>query len=437
MRQFEGAWYSQAAIDRSKIRLQRLGYFSSVKIDTDKVPGTTDQVDLDVSVEEESSGSLVFGVGYSQVSGIILSTSVSENNFLGTGDKVSATVEKSAFLKQYRISYLNPYLTDSGISLGYNLSYLQLNQQQENIASYLSNDSSFSTTLGLPISETDTINVGLGYSKNQLQLIPGLSPKAFFIQTDQIGHRTIRTTSLNLSWGHDTLNKYFKPTQGGIQTFGAEVALPGATVEYYKLSASTRDYFELPKGFVGVLSGMVGYGKTYGNSTKLSVPFADSTGQIRNLTFPFFENFYAGGVRDVRGFQDNTLGPRICSGIITNGTADPTAIADAKGNCPAGSPFFQPQPVGGAFKILGTAELALPLFKDNDKARLSIFTDVGNVFTSYHDFKAGDLRASAGLSLQWQAPVGPIVINLAFPVRDKPEDKPFIEHLQFAFGTTF
>lgn len=437
MRQFEGTWYSQAAVDRSKIRLQRLGYFRTVKIDTDKVAGTTDQVDLDVHVEEESSGQLIFGVGYSQVSGIILSASVSENNFLGTGDKVSASVEHSSFLKQYQVSYINPYLTDSGVSLGYNLSYLELNQGQQNIASYLSNDASFSTTLGIPISETDTINAGLGYSKNQIELIPGLSPQVFVDQIDLIGHKTIRTTTLNLSYGHDTLNAYFKPTRGGIQNFGAEIALPGATVEYYKLSASTRDYFELPKGFVGVLAGSIGYGKTYGNSSNIGVPFADSTGQIRTLSFPFFQNFYAGGVRDVRGFQDNTLGPRICSGKITNGKADPTAIATVDGHCPTGSAFFNPQPLGGAFKILGTAELALPFFKGNDKARLSLFTDVGNVFTSYQDFKASDLRVSAGISLQWQAPVGPIVINLAFPLRDKQEDKPFEEHLQFAFGTTF
>ncbi|MEO7149877.1 MAG: outer membrane protein assembly factor BamA [Rhodanobacteraceae bacterium] len=434
MRQYEGAWYSQAAIDRSKIRLQRLGYFKTVKIDTDKVAGTTDQVDLDIHVEEESSGSLTFGVGYSQVSGIILSASVSENNFLGTGDQVSASVEKSSFLKQYQVSYINPYLTDSGISLGYNLKYLELDQQQANIASFFSNDAAFSTFLGIPISETDTINLGLGYSKNQLQTIPGLTPQAFIDQLDQIGHDTIRTTTLNLSYGHDTLNKYFKPTRGGIQRIGAEIALPGGTVQYYKLTATTRDYFELPKGFVGVLAGTLGYGGTYGN-TNLSVPFADSTGQIRNLSFPFFDNFYAGGVRDVRGFQDNTLGPRVCSGLITNGKADPTAIA-VNGHCTTGG-FFNPQPIGGAFKILGTAELALPFFKDNDKARLSLFTDVGNVFTSYQDFKASDLRASVGLSLQWQAPVGPIVINLAMPVRDKPEDKPFEERIQFAFGTTF
>lgn len=449
MRQFEGAWYSQAAVDRSKIRLQRLGYFKTVKIDTAKVAGTADQVDLNVSVEEESSGQLVFGVGFSQVSGIILSTSVSENNFLGTGDQVSASLQKSSFLKQYQVSYLNPYFTDSGISLGYNLSWLELNQQQDNIASYLSNTASFSTTMGVPISETDSVNLGLGYSKNKIEVIPGYTPGFFIDQLTAIGHFTIRDTTLNLSWGHDTLNKYFKPTRGGIQSVGAEISLPGSTVQYYKLSLSSRNYFELPKGFVGLLSGSIGYGKTYGNSSDIGVPFADSTGQIRTLSFPFFENFYAGGVRDVRGFEDNTLGPRVCSGVVmppppprapdaaAGGTSHPDPTAIAVGDHCAGGAFYNPQPIGGAFKVLGTAELRLPFFQDNDKAAISLFTDVGNVFTSYQDFQVGELRVSAGLSLQWQAPVGPIVINLAFPVRDKPEDKPFVEHLQFSFGTTF
>jgi outer membrane protein insertion porin family len=144
----------------------------------------------------------------------------------------------------------------------------------------------------------------------------------------------------------------------------------------------------------------------------------------------------------VRGFQDNTLGPRICSGEIgTNGQAALDAIA-VNGVCPpvtsTSTPqYYHPQPVGGAFKVLGSAELVLPFFKDNDKARISLFTDVGNVFGSYGDFKASDLRASAGISLQWIAPVGPIVINLARPIRSKPGDKPFEETLQFYFGRTF
>ena len=436
MRQYEGAWYSQAAIDRSKVRLQRLGYFKDVNIDTAKVPGTTDEVDLNVKVSEESSGQFQFGVGYSQVSGIILSTSISNNNFLGSGNTVSATFSKSLFLKQYQVSFFDPYLTDSGIGIGYTASVLKLNQGEQNIASYLSDTDSLSSYLSFPISETDSVNVGIGINKTRLDLIPGFTPAVFFDQMAKVGHYTVRSTPLTLSYSHDTLNKYFKPTRGGLQQISAEVGLPGGTVPYYKLTMTSSDYFPLPFGFVGHLSGTLGYGKAYG-SKDISVQYADAEGNIRTMSFPFFENFYAGGVRDVRGFEDNTLGPRICSGLINpDGTPAASAIA-TNGNTCNGGASFRPQPVGGAFKVLGSAELVLPFFKDNDKARISLFTDVGNVYASYGDFKAADLRASVGISLQWIAPVGPIVINLAQPVRDKPGDKPFEETLQFYFGRTF
>ena len=435
MRQFEGAWYSQAAIDRSKVRLQRLGYFSDVNVDTVKVPGTTDEVDLNVKVKEESSGQFQFGVGYSQVSGIILSTSISNNNFLGSGNTVSATFSKSLFLKQYQVSFFDPYLTDSGIGIGYSASVLKLNQGEQNIASYLSDTDSLSSYLSFPISETDSVNVGIGVNKTRLDLIPGYTPQVFFDQIYKIGHYTIHNTPLTLSYSHDTLNKFFKPTRGGLQQISAEVGLPGGTVPYYKLTLSSSDYFPLPFDFVGHLSGTLGYGKAY--SKDIAVQYADADGNIRTMSFPFFQNYYAGGVRDVRGFQDNTLGPRICSGLIgANGKPDPTAIATTDNTCLGGS-YYRPQPVGGAFKVLGSAELVLPFFKDNNKARVSLFTDVGNVFASYGDFQASELRASVGISLQWIAPVGPIVINLAQPVRDKPGDKPFEETLQFYFGRTF
>ena len=436
MRQFEGAWYSQAAIDRSKVRLQRLGYFSNVNVDTVKVPGTTDEVDLNVKVTEESSGQFQFGVGYSQVSGIILSTSISNNNFLGSGNTVSATFSKSLFLKQYQVSFFDPYLTDSGIGIGYNASVLKLNQGEQNIASYLSDTDSLSSYLSFPISETDSVNVGIGINKTKLDLIPGYTPQMFFEQIYKIGHYTIHNTPLTLSYAHDTLNSFFKPTRGGLQQISAEIGLPGGTVPYYKLTLTSSDYFPLPFGFVGHLSGTLGYGKAYG-SKDISVQYADAEGNIRTMSFPFFQNYYAGGVRDVRGFQDNTLGPRICSGLIdADGKPDPTAIATNGNTCTGGS-YYRPQPVGGAFKVLGSAELVLPFFKDNNKARISLFTDVGNVYASYGDFNAADLRASVGISLQWIAPVGPIVINLAQPIRDKPGDKPFEETLQFYFGRTF
>ncbi|MGH8146154.1 MAG: outer membrane protein assembly factor BamA [Rhodanobacteraceae bacterium] len=437
MRQYEGAWYSQAAIDRSKVRLQRLGFFSSVDVKTVKVPGTTDEVDLDVSVKEQSSGQFQFGVGYSQVSGIILSTSIANNNFLGTGNRVSATFSKSLFYKQYQVSFFDPYLTDSGIGIGYNASVLQLNNGEQNIASYYSDTDSFNTYLSFPISETDSVNAGIGLSQTHLDLIPGLTPLMFFEQVYKIGHYTMHNAPLTLSYSHDTLNKYFKPTRGGLQQISAEIALPGATVPYYKLTLSSSDYFPLPFGFTGHLSGTLAYGKAYG-SKDISVQYADAQGNIHTMSFPFFENFYAGGVRDVRGFQDNTLGPRICSGLIdANGKPDPSALA-TNGYCNSGGGYGgHAMPIGGAFKVLGSAELVLPFFKDNDKARISLFTDIGNVYGSYSDFEASDLRASVGISLQWIAPVGPIVINLARPIRDKPGDKPYEETLQFYFGRTF
>ena len=436
MRQFEGAWYSQAAIDRSKVRLQRLGYFKDVNIDTVKVPGTTDEVDLNVKVTEESSGQFQFGVGYSQVSGIILSTSIANNNFLGTGNRVSATFSKSLFLKQYQVSFFDPYLTDSGIGIGYNASVLKLNQGEQNIASYLSDTDALSSYLSFPISETDSINAGIGINKTRLDLIPGYTPQVFFDQMNKIGHYTVHSAPLTLSYAHDTLNKFFKPTQGGLQQISAEIGLPGSTVPYYKLTASSSDYFPLPFGFVAHLSGTLGYGKAY-DTNDITVQYADSNGVIRTMSFPFYQNFYAGGVRDVRGFQDNTLGPRICSGVIdANGLPDKTAIATNGDTCVGGN-FYRPQPVGGAFKVLGSAELVLPFFKDNNKARISLFTDVGNVYSSYSSFEASQLRASVGISLQWIAPVGPIVINLAHPIRTQPGDKPYEETLQFYFGQTF
>ncbi|MCE5232133.1 MAG: outer membrane protein assembly factor BamA [Mizugakiibacter sp.] len=402
MRQLEGAWYSQAAINRSKIRLQRLGYFKTVEVENQRVPGSEDQVDLNVKVEEQASGSLMFGIGYSQVSGAIISVSVSENNFLGTGDKVSATVQHSSYYDTTALSYYNPYLTDSGIGIGYSLRYSKLDQSQANLANYTENNVSGSTFLSIPVSETDTINVGLGLSKNRLNVYPGLTPQSFIDYLIALDHYTIHTGNLTASYAHDTRNKYFSPTRGGIYSLSTEIALPGSTVQYYKATALAAHYFPLPKDFVWMLSGQLGYGDTYGRDGKLA--------------FPFWQNFYAGGVNDVRGFRDNTLGPRV---LVPS--------------------YFEAQPVGGAFKVLATSELYLPLpfLKNTDTARVSWFVDVGNVYASYNAFSSSELRASTGLSLQWQAPVGPIRINLAWPLRDKPEDRPYRERLQFTFGSQF
>jgi len=421
MRQFEGSWYSQAAIDRSKVRLQRLGYFKKVEIETPKVADSDDQVDMDVTVEEQPSGSLLFGVGYSQVQGIIASVSVSQNNFLGTGDRVATTIQRSAYLKRYDLSYFQPYLTDSGVGLGYSLSHSEFDQNQANIANYFTNTDSFNSSLSVPVTETDSVSLALGVSQTEIRTVAGATPQRIIDFLTDLDHRTIHSWTMTAGWAHDTRNKFFTPTRGGLQSFSAEVALPGSTLEYYKLFYQGVHYFPLSERLTFMLSGNLGYGDSYRDAVGRIDP---ATGQrVRLSGLPFFENFYSGGVRDVRGFQDNTLGPfeiaPTC--LSTNNTSD-----------------YCRQPIGGAFKVLGTAELILPtpfVKESNDSVRLALFTDIGNVYKTFNDFDAGELRASAGISFQWQAPVGPIMINLARPIRKKPGDR--TETIQFTFGPQF
>jgi outer membrane protein insertion porin family len=456
MRQLEGAWYSQAAIDRSKVRLQRLGYFKKVDISTPKVPGTDDQVDVDVKVEETSSGAFTFGIGYSQVYGLVLSTSVSQNNFLGTGDRAAVTISKSDFVTKYQLSYFQPYLTESGIGLGYDISYSKLNQQEANLANYLSNTGAFSTYLGIPISETDTVNLQLGVSKTKIltgfpvsqpildasgnPVLDANGNPTYFTYTSyyspqpivdyikRLNRATFHEWSVTASWAHDTRNKYFNPTHGSLQQLSAEVALPGSTVEYYKLIYRYSQYLPVTTGITFLGSTTIGYG----NSWRAADGIDPDTGAALKVNgLPFFEDFYAGGVSDVRNFRDNTLGPY----ALAPGCVDPTN-------------YYCRQPLGGNLKTVASFELIFPtpFVKDDTATRLSWYLDVGNVFNqnnpalgnslyNNNGFAVGELRASTGISLHWQAPVGPIVINLGRPIRKKAGD--IGETLQFNFGTTF
>ena len=440
MRQLEGTFYSQAALDRSKIRLQRLGYFKTVDIDKKLVPGSLDQVDVTVKVEEQSAGSLQFGVGYSQYSGIILNASVSQNNIFGSGDSASISGQRSDYTTSYSLNYFNPYLTDSNIGIGYNATYTKTNYgdtSDNDFADFATSDISFSSYLSIPISETDGVKVGLGISSNKIDLYPGYSPQVLIDYQNEIGNDTIHTWTGTLGWNHDTRNAYFSPTRGGLISASADIALPGSTIQYWKFTAEANHYWPIGKGFVLYLDGQVGYGKTYGENgiddqafDALKATYA-AAGQpaptdMRNY-FPFFENFYSGGVRDVRGFQDNTLGPRVC---IAN-------VAPAKnGFCPDGN---YAEPIGGAFKVLGTTEVYLPLpfLKDINTARVSVFMDVGNAYQSFNTFSASTLRASAGVSVHWQAPIGPLIISLAHPFRTQADDSHYEEKIQFTFGSQF
>ena len=449
MRQLEGAWYSQAAVDRSKIRLQRLGYFKKVDITTPRVPGTDDQVDVNVTVEETNSGSFTFGLGYSQVERLIASVSLSENNFLGTGDRAGVTVSKSYYLTQYELQYFQPYLTDSGIGLGYDAKYSKSDLGQANIANYLNDTASFSSNMGVPIGENDAVNLSLGASRtkivtfysspiqavdangNLLVDVNGnpiyqvdangntvttrvyYSPQPIIDYLNAIGHYTFHEVTLSASWAHDTRNKFFNPTHGSLQQFGAEVTLPGSTAEYYKLSYRYAQYLPVTNSLTLEGSAFIGYGNAYG--------------KFSNLGLPFFANYYAGGIADVRNFRDNTLGSASTRYVALGCTS----ISQAN---------YCLQPLGGAFKATGSIELIFPtpFVKDDTGTRLSWYLDFGSVYKNFNDFSftgPDGMRASTGISLHWQAPVGPIVINLGRPLIKKPGD--ISETLQFNFGGSF
>ncbi|MBL8246143.1 MAG: outer membrane protein assembly factor BamA [Rhodanobacteraceae bacterium] len=406
MRQFEGGWYNQAAIDRSKVRLERLGFFKKVEVETPKVAGSEDQVDIVVKVEEQQTGNFQFGVGYSELQGAILSVALSFDNFLGTGNRVGFAVSNNRIYKRFDASYYNPYYTDEGVSRGFNLSYRELDSAQANLASYTSNVGQVGITYGLPLSEYDRIQFRLAADHTQIDIFPGLTPDEYipFVYDN----RTFNSWRLETSWFRDSRNRFFSPTDGSLTKFVGEVVLPPSELQYYKISAQYQRYFPLTQSFTLMINGELGYGDSYGSSKTNPVPGSDG----ERLGFPFWENYYSGGVRSVRGFRDNTLGPRLQSGN-------------------------QDLPVGGALNVIGNVEFLFPtpFTKGADTIRLGAFFDVGNVYKDFDSFDAGELRYSTGLTMQWRAPVGPIVINLAYPLNAKDGDD--IERIQFSFGNQF
>lgn len=434
MRQFENAWYSQAAIDRSKIRLQRLGFFESVEVETPAVPGSADQVDVVYTVKETTSGQFTFGLGYSQSYGMTTSIQLSQNNFLGGGNRVSVDASSSSYQKRYGFSYTNPYFTDDGVSLGYNLSWRELDYSDFNTAQYNSTNGAAQVVFGVPITENDTVSVMFGIDSNQITTYQGSTPQSIIDYIDAVGKRTFKSWRAEAGWARDTRNDYFMPTRGTYQRIGLEATLPGSTAEYYKLNYQFSKYWHVHRALVLNTRVDLGYGDSYGKdisrticwndvpATSTSYAYSDvvdcsqphaNTKTVTAAGLPFFENFYAGGTNSVRGFEDNTLGPR----------SEPTAY------------YYQGQPLGGSVKTVGSIEAYFPTLFDSPSARVSAFIDVGNVFSSTNEAKAKELRASAGVALLWRAPVGPISISYAFPL--KKEDGDEIERLQFNFGGQF
>jgi outer membrane protein insertion porin family len=444
MRQFEGAWYSQAAIDRSKIRLQGLGYFETVDVETQPVAGSNDEVDVVYTLKETTSGSFVFGLGYSQLSGLTTQVQVSQNNFLGTGNRVAVQAQRSDYLQRYDFSFTNPYFTDSGMSLGYNLWWREYDYGNFNTAQYSSTNGAAQMVFGIPITETGSIQALFGIDSNEILAFRGRTPESLVDYIDAIGQRTFHSWRGEIGWSRNTLNNALTPTAGTLQRLSLEATLPGSTVEYFKLNYNISKFWPVSRHLVLNTRAELGYGDNYDDAVTRNLCFTpgtiedtdgdgegdtfvpgpdpsdpcetDSGDYIKTVTadgLPFFENFYAGGVRSVRGFRDNTLGPR---------------------EAPfEGSTFLQP--VGGSLKTIGSVEMIFPSLFDSPAARISAFVDFGNVYKDFDSFDAGELRASTGVSMLWRSPMGPISISYAYPLRKEDDDE--IERLQFTFGGAF
>ncbi|HEY5849664.1 MAG TPA: outer membrane protein assembly factor BamA, partial [Lysobacter sp.] len=245
MRQFEGSWYSQAAIDRSKIRLQQLGYFETVDVETVPVAGSNDEVDVVYNLKETTSGSFVFGLGFSQLSGLTAQVQLSQTNFLGSGNQVSVQAQRNDYMQRYDFSFRNPYFTDSGLSLGYNLWWRELDYSDFNTAQYSTNSGAAQAVFGLPITETDSVTAMLGIDTNEILVFPGSTPQSIVDYVNALNQNTFHAWRAELGWGRNSLDSFLTPTRGMQQRVWLETTLPGSTVEYYKLNYNISKFWPL------------------------------------------------------------------------------------------------------------------------------------------------------------------------------------------------
>ena len=388
LRQMESSWASTSKIERSKIRLERLGYFDEVNVETPPVVGTSDQIDVNYTVVEKSSGNLSAGVGFSQNQGIVFNANVSQDNVFGSGKRVDLSFNNSDVLTRYSFGYTDPYFTLDGISLGYNLGYSARDADEDNISNYSTDVINTGLNFGIPLNEHDRLRFNLDLKHTKLNTSSNSSNEVnqFVIDNDD-KYLTLTTA---VGWTHDTLNRALFPSEGGQQKLSALATVPGSDLEYFKISYKHQRYFPIAKDITFRLLGEAAYGDGYGDTEDL----------------PFFEHYFAGGVHSVRGYNDNTIGPR-----------------DSRGDA-----------FGGSTKIIGKAELffPVPFVEDVKSIRIGSFVDAGTVSDG---FEIGDLRYSVGLSGEWLSPFGALAVSFAIPVNAGDDDDE--QFFQFSFGSGF
>ncbi len=497
MRQMEGGSASTARIESSKVRLERLGFFKEVTVDTQEVPGTSDQVDVEYTVEEQPSGSIGASLGFAQGSGLVLGANIQQNNWFGSGKKVGFNVSTSTYQTVYSFNYTDPYFTPDGVSRGFNVFYRERDFEEVNVSSYTTDSFGGSVNFGYPISETERLNFGFGYTNIQIetgsqavQEIIG-SPRLFdgdiyldrYITEDQasdiadeinansspydpaiVGVSSLLISStpnvlsdspdgwiddngdefdiftLNASWRQSTLNRGRLATRGSSQSLSFELSLPGGDLEYYKLTYTGQYFRPLTRNLTLRLRTKLGYADAYGDTTEV----------------PFFENFYAGGFGSVRGFKRNTLGPRATPAEVYD-----TTLYDEDGDGELDSRIYvldddtgqlrtstigdDDDPFGGNILIEGSAEILFPMpfIKDQRSLQSAFFIDAGNVFDTdcganqknCYDVELSQLSVSAGIGVTWITGFGPLTFSLAKALKENDDDD--TEFFQFSLGTAF
>ncbi|MCL2308977.1 MAG: outer membrane protein assembly factor BamA [Proteobacteria bacterium] len=389
VRQMEGAWYDGTRIERSKVRIRRLGYFDDVNIETPPVPGAPDQVDVNIAVVERNTGQFLVGIGYSSSDKIALQASISQQNVFGSGNSLTIGANTSTSSQNYSAYFTDPYWTVDGIARTIELYKTRIDTTDLAVSYYKSDTVGAAIGFGIPITETDTINFGLRYENTKLEVDSDKSSQSYIDFVNRFG-TTTNNVMLSSGWTRDTRDDIMFPSRGRLQSIYTEVAVPPGDLAYWKAQYIHQWFWPIYDPLVLMLRGEVGYGQGYSDKP-----------------LPFFKAFYAGGVGSVRGFEGSSLGPR-----------------DKDNNA-----------LGGKRKVVGNAEVFFPMIEGDKSVRGSVFFDIGQI---YQDGKQSDNEAfhySTGVGIAWNSPVGPIKISYGYPIAAKSDDR--IQRFQFQLGSVF
>jgi len=439
MRQMEGTWLSSVLVERSKARLNRTGFFETTDIETIRVPGHDDLVDLIVNVKEQSAGSFNAGVGYGTESGLSFQLGVTQDNFLGSGNKAGINLNTNKYSKNASLEYTDRYFTKHAVSFGGRLFYSAFEAGQANIVDYNNETIGVRGTLGFPADELNRFSFGAGAEMNKISQLKAYAQVQRFWdiyseQTNDDASATFNTLDFTLGWSRNALNHGTTPTAGSTQKFSSKITVPGSDLQYFKLRYEGKQYWPVTDShnWVFAVRGKLGYGNGYGQTS-------DGNDHI----LPFFEHLYAGGYSTVRGFRSNTVGPKAIYLVNNNGSDLMAATNQAVG--------------GNTYAVAGLEFIVPTPFLDEAyqrQVRTTLFVDAGTVWDTEFDYERfsqmecasnceylsdysqpDQIRVSAGVALQWISPMGPLIFSLAKPLKQYEGDRD--EVFNFTIGQTF